>query len=378
MAIGKPKPPLLGLLEVLAFSGIWPASVAAGLIATCGLVLVDSPSLGPLATAMALGAAGTLVVYNIDRLRDLHRDRTTAPARSAFVERHREALIALSVASAGACLPPGRHAPLHHVVGLRSCPWPWASSTAGSREATGPLRCFYVTLAWLAVVLGIPAATFAGELQSPPRHGDCRERVGAQYRGQPHRLGLARPFPGQIDPAATPHRHLDCPSRMPGAPGGLGISAADRDPSGGLRKLGWLSPKRVLRTAGTRRRSVAGRSHRHRAARPRRGRARRGGGRGGAEARRGGGGQERARQNETARGRNESGANAGPEVSRTLREFEDQTGWWSRAGSNRRPSRCERDALPTELRPLVPGLSLAFFLCFFVSFFPSVYLSLSA
>jgi hypothetical protein len=25
--------------------------------------------------------------------------------------------------------------------------------------------------------------------------------------------------------------------------------------------------------------------------------------------------------------------------------------WWSRAGSNRRPSRCERDALPAELRP---------------------------
>ena len=25
--------------------------------------------------------------------------------------------------------------------------------------------------------------------------------------------------------------------------------------------------------------------------------------------------------------------------------------WWSRAGSNRRPPRCERGALPTELRP---------------------------
>ena len=166
MAIGKPKPPLLGLLEVLAFSGIWPASVAAGLIATCGLVLVDSPSLGPLATAMALGAAGTLVVYNIDRLRDLHRDRTTAPARSAFVERHREALIALSVASAGACLPLAAMLP--------STTW-WACGVALGlglfhRRLKGGHRAFavfYVTLAWLAVVLGIPAATFAGELQSP-------------------------------------------------------------------------------------------------------------------------------------------------------------------------------------------------------------------
>ncbi len=25
--------------------------------------------------------------------------------------------------------------------------------------------------------------------------------------------------------------------------------------------------------------------------------------------------------------------------------------WWSRGGSNSRPSHCERDALPTELRP---------------------------
>ena len=27
-------------------------------------------------------------------------------------------------------------------------------------------------------------------------------------------------------------------------------------------------------------------------------------------------------------------------------------GWWSRTGSNRRPSACKADALPTELRPL--------------------------
>ncbi|HIG01233.1 MAG TPA: hypothetical protein EYQ66_08020 [Myxococcales bacterium] len=167
MVFGKPKPPLLGPLEVLAFSGIWPASVAAGLIATCGLVLVDSPSLGRLATAMALGTAGTLVVYTIDRLRDLHRDRTTAPARSAFVERHREALIALSVASAGACLPLAAMLP--------STTW-WACGVAlglglfHRRLKKGAHRAFavfYVTLAWLAVVLGIPAATFAGELQSP-------------------------------------------------------------------------------------------------------------------------------------------------------------------------------------------------------------------
>src|SRR5580704_13634407 len=28
--------------------------------------------------------------------------------------------------------------------------------------------------------------------------------------------------------------------------------------------------------------------------------------------------------------------------------------WWSQSGSNRRPSRCKRDALPAELWPLAP------------------------
>src|SRR5687767_13670920 len=30
--------------------------------------------------------------------------------------------------------------------------------------------------------------------------------------------------------------------------------------------------------------------------------------------------------------------------------------WWSRQGSNLRPSHCERDALPTELRPRTRGV----------------------
>ena len=48
----------------------------------------------------ALAAAGTLVVYNVDRLRDLEKDRLTAPARSAFVERWRGPLLALTAAAA--------------------------------------------------------------------------------------------------------------------------------------------------------------------------------------------------------------------------------------------------------------------------------------
>jgi hypothetical protein len=34
-----------------------------------------------------------------------------------------------------------------------------------------------------------------------------------------------------------------------------------------------------------------------------------------------------------------------------LHKFDYRPKWWSQPGSNRRPSRCERDALPTELWP---------------------------
>jgi 4-hydroxybenzoate polyprenyltransferase len=166
MALGIRGPALLALLEFVAFSGILPASVAAGLMAVCGLALVDSPPPGLLATAMALGVAGTLVIYTLDRLRDLQRDRATAPARSAFVKLHREALTALSVASAGACLPLAAMLP--------SSTW-WACGFALAlglfhrrlKSSHHFFSVLYVTLAWLAVVLGIPAATFSGELDSP-------------------------------------------------------------------------------------------------------------------------------------------------------------------------------------------------------------------
>ena len=41
---------------------------------------------------------------------------------------------------------------------------------------------------------------------------------------------------------------------------------------------------------------------------------------------------------------------------RMTRVFHPSTGsWWSRTGSNRRPPACKAGALPSELRPLIPG-----------------------
>jgi 4-hydroxybenzoate polyprenyltransferase len=54
--------------------------------------------------AVGLAFAGTLVVYNVDRLRDLHRDRRASRERSAFVAAHEGALIGLAGAAAAASL----------------------------------------------------------------------------------------------------------------------------------------------------------------------------------------------------------------------------------------------------------------------------------
>lgn len=164
------KPPhfgaLVGLLDFLAFTGLWPAAVAAGLVAACGQVLADTPHAGRLAAAVALGASGTLVVYNIDRLRDLESDRLTAPRRSRFVARHRDALTALSVASAGMCLPLAAMLP-------PAVAWVCAGALGLGlfhRRLKGTHPAFailYVTLAWVAVVVGIPAAALAPGLGNP-------------------------------------------------------------------------------------------------------------------------------------------------------------------------------------------------------------------
>jgi hypothetical protein len=143
------------LLDTLAFSSVWVAAAAAALVAAASraLEIPFDPRLAGLA------AAGTLVVYNVDRLRDLERDRLTAPVRSAFVERWRSALLGLAAAAAAAAvaltwlcgprvflvlLPTAAagllHRRLKHLV--------WAKGG-------------YIALAWTAVAVGLPAVTAA-------------------------------------------------------------------------------------------------------------------------------------------------------------------------------------------------------------------------
>jgi len=88
------------LLEALVFSNLWMAAAAGALVAASsrGMGTAIRPE------AVGLAFAGTLVVYNVDRLRDLHRDQFASPDRSEFVAKHDGRLIALTGAAAVASL----------------------------------------------------------------------------------------------------------------------------------------------------------------------------------------------------------------------------------------------------------------------------------
>jgi len=91
---------LRSAIDALVFSNLWMAAAAGALVAA------TSRAMGTAVHPEAVGLAfsGTLVVYNVDRLRDLQRDRHESPDRSRFVTEHRGRLSALTGAAAAASL----------------------------------------------------------------------------------------------------------------------------------------------------------------------------------------------------------------------------------------------------------------------------------
>jgi len=136
--------------DALLFSSLWVSLAAAALTAAAA----RTQGVAPVRVA-ALAGCATLVVYLIDRLRDLERDFQTAPERSAFVSSHRTLLIGAAVlATCGA-------------LGLTAT-LPWQALLAP--VAAAPVAFFhrrlkrldlakaaYVTTAWVAVTVGLPA-----------------------------------------------------------------------------------------------------------------------------------------------------------------------------------------------------------------------------
>jgi len=139
-------------LDALVFSSVWVAA-AAGALATASSFAMGVPVSIP---AVGLAFTGTLVVYNVDRLRDIERDRATTPQRSAFVDRHGGGL-ALLAGGAGLAAS---------VFAIFAGPRVWL--LLAPVLALGLLhrrikhltfgKSAYITAAWIAVVVLVPAA----------------------------------------------------------------------------------------------------------------------------------------------------------------------------------------------------------------------------
>lgn len=139
-------------LDGLAFSSVWVAIAAGALCTAASLAMGLDP---PLA-AIGVAVSGTLVVYNVDRLRDLERDRQTSPRRSAFVQAHFGVLTGVTLAAGAAA---GAFA---LALGLRAflvlAPVLLLGLLHRRLKRIAYAKAGYITVAWLAVVVGLPAA----------------------------------------------------------------------------------------------------------------------------------------------------------------------------------------------------------------------------
>jgi hypothetical protein len=152
-----PLPPTIrAALDALAFSSVWLAAAAGGLCAAASLAMGFPPA----ASVVAMACAGTLVVYNVDRLRDLERDRATTPDRSAFVARHAAVLTGLAVAATLVAL--GLAVTLGSRPVLLLAPV-LVLGLAHRRLKRLPFaKAAYLATAWLAVSVGLPAVVTGG------------------------------------------------------------------------------------------------------------------------------------------------------------------------------------------------------------------------
>lgn len=140
------------MLDAIVFSSLWVSLAAAGLTAACSLAMGV-----PISTAaVALAFSGTLVVYNVDRLRDLDRDRITSPLRSRFVDRHGAGLALLVVAAGGASSVSAIAAGARS--GLVLVPILALGLLHRRIKHLTFAKSAYIAGAWVAVVVGVPAA----------------------------------------------------------------------------------------------------------------------------------------------------------------------------------------------------------------------------
>jgi 4-hydroxybenzoate polyprenyltransferase len=151
---------LAGAIDALVFSSVWLAAAAGGLLALASWAM----GIETRPAAVGLAASGTLLVYNLDRLRDLERDRTTAPRRSDFVAAHHGSLVGLATAGAAAAAAFGLAAPRAAIVLL---PILCLGLFHRRLKRFENAKTLYITASWLGVVVGLPWALDPSASQIP-------------------------------------------------------------------------------------------------------------------------------------------------------------------------------------------------------------------
>ncbi|MEZ4282529.1 MAG: hypothetical protein R3F21_23250 [Myxococcota bacterium] len=141
---------LARLCEGIAYSSVLAALVGGAMTWAVGQALA-SPRV---AHDAALVACGAFLVYGLDRLRDLDRDRLSAPRRTAFIVRHRSQLAnAAGVAGLVLCVlfaaAPGPKIALCVAVGAVGFLHRRLKQAVGFKIA-------YVAAAWTVACVGLP------------------------------------------------------------------------------------------------------------------------------------------------------------------------------------------------------------------------------
>jgi hypothetical protein len=138
-------------LDALVFSNLWMAAAAGALVAATSRAM--GTAIRP--EAVGLAFAGVLVVYNVDRLRDLDRDREGSPDRSAFIAEHEGRLIALSSVAAAASLYFGARAGWPAAVTL--LPVLGMGLFHRRLKRFENVKIGYIAASWTCVGFGLPA-----------------------------------------------------------------------------------------------------------------------------------------------------------------------------------------------------------------------------
>jgi len=136
--------------DIFAFSSGLPAAIG-GMLSLVASRLLGAPNAGSWAF---LAASGTFIIYNLDRLRDIDRDRATSPLRTAFVERNRKRLYASTGIVAIGFVATLQAAPpsiilLCLAIGL-------VGLFHRRLKEIPALKATYVAFAWVAACVGLP------------------------------------------------------------------------------------------------------------------------------------------------------------------------------------------------------------------------------